>query len=57
MTVEGNSLEIRNQIFFGGGFRTLVSDLPGQLVQLGASLGDLPSSVDHGHSCLKGAST
>lgn len=52
VTVECDTLQVREQVLLCGRLRALVRDLPSQLVQLRAGLRDLLSSVNHVHRCL-----
>lgn len=57
VAVERDALQVRQKILLGGALRALVGDLAGQLVQLGARLGDLLGRIDHVHGSLEGAAS
>ena len=57
VAVESNPLKVGQQILFGVGLRTLISNLPRQFVKFCAGLRDLFGRVNNGHSRLKWPTT
>lgn len=57
MAVEGDPLQVGEQILFGAGLRALFGNLTGQLVQFLTGLGDFLRRIDHVHGGLQGATT
>ncbi|MFN9940243.1 MAG: hypothetical protein ACK56I_12295, partial [bacterium] len=55
VAVEGDPLQVGDEILLGGGLGALVGDHARQLVELCARFGDLLGRVDNIHGCLERA--